>query len=353
MPVSDEEPYSTIFASLKHPIRRRILRMLSEKPMTFSEMLEVLGVSNSFLTYHLENLGELIGKTDDGMYKLSSFGEAAMATMTKVEDIPPTALRQSPQTKTKRVIGRSVAIALGIICILLIASMGGVLAYYSAIINDKEKGLGSANKTISQLNTNITNLQNQDKQLQTWLDGNETLLNQTEANNRSLQSQIDTLNSNATNLQNQLNNFHIGNTENSTIWVSNEIVDTNENVTGHLIRINLGNGSVQQTTENVSVTMLSWQSWFMYVPSAGYVLIRVSSNNNSTYVRLETFYRLNITATNIFNNTNIFFPQASYQFDVGFGGTVVFPVSSTSMLEIFVGSSIGEATLTVTITYYY
>jgi hypothetical protein len=37
--VSDEEPYSTIFASLKHPIRRRILRMLSKKPMSFTEML--------------------------------------------------------------------------------------------------------------------------------------------------------------------------------------------------------------------------------------------------------------------------------------------------------------------------
>lgn len=102
----DEEPYSTIFASLKHPIRRKILRMLSKEPMSFSKMLEVLGVSNSFLTYHLENLGELVGKTDDGKYKLSTFGEDAMATMARVEGIPETTSYQSSPTKPKRITGR-------------------------------------------------------------------------------------------------------------------------------------------------------------------------------------------------------------------------------------------------------
>jgi DNA-binding transcriptional ArsR family regulator len=84
----EEEPYSTIFASLKHPIRRKILRMLSEKPRSFSEILEVLGISSSHLTYHLENLGQLVSKMDDGKYKLSTFGEAAVGTMSKVEEAP-------------------------------------------------------------------------------------------------------------------------------------------------------------------------------------------------------------------------------------------------------------------------
>lgn len=56
--------------------------------MGFSEILEALGVSSSFLTYHIENLGELVSKTDNSKYRLSSFGEAAIATMIKVEDIP-------------------------------------------------------------------------------------------------------------------------------------------------------------------------------------------------------------------------------------------------------------------------
>jgi len=84
----EDEPYSTIFASLKHPVRRKILRMLSEKQRSFSEILEALGISSSHLTYHLENLGELVSKTDDGKYKLSTFGEAAVGTMSRVEETP-------------------------------------------------------------------------------------------------------------------------------------------------------------------------------------------------------------------------------------------------------------------------
>jgi len=87
---SGEETYSTMFASLRHPARRKILRMLAEKSRSFSEMLEELGISSSHLTYHLENLGELVSKMEDGKYKLSTFGEAAVATMSRVEEVPKT-----------------------------------------------------------------------------------------------------------------------------------------------------------------------------------------------------------------------------------------------------------------------
>jgi predicted transcriptional regulator len=55
--------------------------MLSERSMTFSQLLEELGVSSSHLTYHLENLGELVTKTENGKYKLSTFGAASVETM--------------------------------------------------------------------------------------------------------------------------------------------------------------------------------------------------------------------------------------------------------------------------------
>ncbi|MFW9832033.1 MAG: helix-turn-helix domain-containing protein [Candidatus Thorarchaeota archaeon] len=88
MPDSEEEIYSIMFSSLKHPVRRKILRMLAEKPMSFSQMLEELGVSSSHLTYHLENLGELLSKADNGQYKLSTFGKASVSTMKIVEEAP-------------------------------------------------------------------------------------------------------------------------------------------------------------------------------------------------------------------------------------------------------------------------
>ena len=63
---SEEEIYSIMFSSLKHPARRKILRMLAEESMTVSQLLEELGISSSHLTYHLENLGELVSKEENG-----------------------------------------------------------------------------------------------------------------------------------------------------------------------------------------------------------------------------------------------------------------------------------------------
>ncbi len=88
MASSAEDAYSAMFGSLRHPARRKILRMLSENPMTFSQMLEELGIPGSHLTYHLENLGEFIVKTEDGKYKLSSVGESSVSIMKGAEEIP-------------------------------------------------------------------------------------------------------------------------------------------------------------------------------------------------------------------------------------------------------------------------
>jgi len=90
-----EETYSTMFSSLRHPARRKILRMLSEKSMTFSQMLEHLEIPGSHLTYHLENLGELVVKMDDGKYKLSSFGKASVSMMKGAEEVPSSQIKFS------------------------------------------------------------------------------------------------------------------------------------------------------------------------------------------------------------------------------------------------------------------
>jgi len=83
---AEEETYSVIFRSLKHPIRRKILRMLANRPMSFSEILEGVTIDSGHMTYHLESLGELIIRTSDGRYALSSIGTAAMKLMGGVEE---------------------------------------------------------------------------------------------------------------------------------------------------------------------------------------------------------------------------------------------------------------------------
>jgi len=84
--VTDDETYSLIFNSLKHPIRRKILRMLRDDELTFSQILEALSLDSGHLSYHLENLGHLITHSSDGKYKLSSFGMAAVRLMSGVEE---------------------------------------------------------------------------------------------------------------------------------------------------------------------------------------------------------------------------------------------------------------------------
>lgn len=92
MSSSEEDSYSMIFTSLKHPIRRKILRILSSEAQTFSDLQKQFKIESSHLTYHIDGLGNLLYKTEDGKYALSSLGEAAVSMMRNVEE-PPTTLR--------------------------------------------------------------------------------------------------------------------------------------------------------------------------------------------------------------------------------------------------------------------
>jgi len=138
-----EEIYSTMFSSLKHPARRKILRILSEKPLTFSEMLDLLGVSSSNLTYHLESLGELIGQ-EKGIYKLSTFGSAAVGTMKIVEEAPEV------QPKKRSSISLKWKMTLGILLIGIIV-FASVSAFSLNMLNQTTNQRDSLQSKYNQL----------------------------------------------------------------------------------------------------------------------------------------------------------------------------------------------------------
>jgi len=122
---SEDEIYSTMFSSLKHPVRRKILRMLANKPMTFMEMVEELGVSSSHLTYHLESLGELIAKLDNGQYKLSTFGIATIGAMKGVEDV------HEAEPKRRQVTSKWKTVSVALLIAVLLVSALSVVQYIS------------------------------------------------------------------------------------------------------------------------------------------------------------------------------------------------------------------------------
>jgi DNA-binding transcriptional ArsR family regulator len=119
---SEEEIYSIMFTSLKHPVRRKILRMLADKPMTFMEMVENLGVSSSHLTYHLESLGELIFKMDTGKYKLSAFGLATVSAMKGVEEIPEV----EPKRRGRLPFKWKAVVSVLLVAVLVLAAMSSL-----------------------------------------------------------------------------------------------------------------------------------------------------------------------------------------------------------------------------------
>lgn len=123
----EEEVYSVMFKSLKHPARRQILRMLNDKPLGFMELAALLNLSSSHLTYHLESLGELVAKTPSGEYQLSSFGKAAFSAMKGVEEAPELANRRPKKLARKW----KAAFAVLMIAVLLLSGFG--VYQYTAI----------------------------------------------------------------------------------------------------------------------------------------------------------------------------------------------------------------------------
>ena len=144
MASSEDEIYSIMFSSLKHPVRRRIIRMLSIKPMTFMEIAEKLDISTSNLTYHLESLGDLVNKMESGQYKLSTFGLATVSAMRGVEEAPEI----EPKRRVHLSLRWSAAFAVLMVAVLILASVS-IIQYNSMNhISSKQTALAAENQQL-------------------------------------------------------------------------------------------------------------------------------------------------------------------------------------------------------------
>jgi cell division protein FtsL len=207
----------------------------------------------------------------------------------------------------KNVIGRNVAIALGIICIVLAVGLVGAIAVYTSQINDKNNTIATKDSQITSLNSEITDKDN-------------TI--------SSLNSQISSLNSEKSNLT------EIINLANSTVWVNDQTISQSAS------SYTFWGGPHLYMTPTLYMTPAYWGPAFS-TSYAGYVSVDVlSSNTTNTYVEvIWSAYGVS------YDNT----------ITVGTSGTAVFPVLPCSSIEIRVGNTnlSNGANETVTITYYY
>ena len=83
-----EKDLTLIFNLLKHPLRRGIIKLLSESPQPYSSILKQLNISeSSILNYHLREMDELlIKKENNAKYALTEIGEICLQLILRVKE---------------------------------------------------------------------------------------------------------------------------------------------------------------------------------------------------------------------------------------------------------------------------
>jgi hypothetical protein len=103
------------YKALDHPIRRKIIQLLAEKPQTYTHLLQNLEIESGHLAYHLRNLGDLLEKDEYGKYYLNSEGAKAHDFLTGKDG-----LKQSSDTPAEIRV-------LALIFILIVVIAGAII----------------------------------------------------------------------------------------------------------------------------------------------------------------------------------------------------------------------------------
>lgn len=75
-----------LFEAISHPIRIKILHLLSEKPLGFSELKRKLKIKSSGkLDFHIKKLGNLIKMDAEGKYTLTKHGYKALYAIKTID----------------------------------------------------------------------------------------------------------------------------------------------------------------------------------------------------------------------------------------------------------------------------
>jgi hypothetical protein len=269
-----------------------------------------VNVCKESFDYLASNLNE---NADDPIKSSKLASEAFSAALKEVKSERKTASvqrmgRMAAATSQKKVAGRTLAIALGLACIVLAAGLVGSIAVFMPQIADRDSTISSMNSTISSMNSTISSMNREIQAFQTTI--TQIMLNQSGSGTSG----------NATDEIAYLN---------STISALTSIIYLNESaylVANQLVSLD-ADANTTVFTENVGLYY------------AGYVTVDVQSNSTTTYVQVVYSYH----GVN-YDNT----------ITVGTSGTAAFPVLP-SPLVIILGNTetVDTVDATVTATYYY
>jgi hypothetical protein len=216
--------------------------------------------------------------------------------------------------KPKKTVSRSVALALGIICIVLIAGIGGVMAYYTVYNTN-----GNRHYTDADYNA-LQNLYNSEvQQYNTYI-----------ADHHNTDEEYNTAVSNYNNEVNTYNNYVSDHSH----------TDEDYNSVNNIASLN--DSAVWVNDQTISQPSSSFTVWTVSADYAGYVSVWVQSSTvPGTHVKV------------IYSAKGVDFNQ---ELVIGYGQTANFPLLPSSNIQVEVGNALfggNGATETVTITYYY
>ncbi len=99
----EDEKIEKRIRALSHWARRRIILLLGEKgPMTYSELMKNIGIEDSgTFAFHLRSLGDLVEKTADGRYRLTSEGERVYKALKYLLSGGEADAREEPPSKKR------------------------------------------------------------------------------------------------------------------------------------------------------------------------------------------------------------------------------------------------------------
>jgi len=253
----------------------------------------------------------------------------------------------------KKLVSRSIAIVFGVLCILLLASMVGEVIYFNNAYNNyrstnthTNSDYDSLNSQLVEANATILNLNNQLATLQSELTNNSTKVTDLTKQIADLETQIANSNKKVTTLTDYYNSLlYVINTENHDLAIeltaaNSQITSLQNQVNALNLIVNLSVSTVWINNQTVSQQAGSYTSWSRSASYAGYVSIQVSSSTSNTYVNvMYSSYGVNYNS----------------QTNVGTSGITYFPILPSSNITVAVGNglTVGNATETVTVTYYY
>lgn len=154
---TEDDTYNIIFKAMQHPIRRRILRTLSEAPSTYTEIQRTLNIDNGLLNYHLDNMKDLLTKNEEEKYTLSEFGKATVNLVKGVEEPAKQAASYSSSQLTVKLM-MIVLVAVVLVSSAVVLDFNNKNVDLSERLNNKNLDLAQLQYTNTRLEETLRNL---------------------------------------------------------------------------------------------------------------------------------------------------------------------------------------------------